>query len=97
MGKLKSLLTGLALGALIGSLLDPKRRQRAKKIALELKSKVTAKAKAVSELSRDAYEKLVDSAAEEMKDAKSVTKEEMDKIVAELKSGWNEVRASFKK
>lgn len=96
MGKLKSLLTGLALGTLIGSLLDPERRERAKKVALELKSKVTARAKTLSGLSRDAYEKLVDSAAEEMKDAKSVTKEEMDKIVAELKSGWEDVKASFK-
>ena len=97
MGRLKALLTGLALGTLVGALLDPERRATIKKIALELKSKVTARAKTVSELSRDAYEKMVDSAVEEMKDAKSVTKEEMDKIVAELKSGWNDVRASFRK
>ena len=96
MKKLKALLTGLALGTLIGALLDPERRARVKKIAMELKIKVAYRAKTVSNLSREVYEKMVDSAAEEYQDAKSLTKEESDKIIGELKAGWDDIKTSFK-
>ncbi len=96
MGKLKALLTGLALGTLVGSLLDPERRAKVKKIALELKVKVAARTKMVTNLSCEAYEKMVDAAAAEYQDTKSLTKEEMDKIINELKAGWEDIKASFK-
>lgn len=97
MGKFKSLLTGLALGTLIGSLIDPARRAKVKKIAEELKTKVGNRAKTISDLSKDAYENLVDAAVEEYHEVKSVPKEDMDKIVSELKAGWKEIKASLKK
>jgi len=97
MKRLKALLTGLALGTLIGSLIDPERRAKARQIAKELKVKVGGRAKAISGLSRDAYENLVETAAEEYRGAKSVTREDLDKIVAELKAGWEEVRQTFKR
>ncbi len=91
MKRLKALLTGLALGAVFGAMLDPERRQRAKKALEELKTKVAERSKSLSEVSKEAYEKMVDAAAAEYKDMKTLTREELSRVVKELKDAWVDI------
>lgn len=97
MGKLKSLLTGLALGTLVGALLDPERRRETKKLLQELKSKVRERAKNLTDVSREAYEKMVEATAAEYKEMKSLSEKELAQITQELKNAWEDIKASLKK
>ncbi len=97
MKRLKALLAGLALGTLIGSLMDPERRARVKKISQELKVKLMQRAKTLSGITREAYEKMAETAVTEYHDIKSLSEEELKKITHELKEGWKDVHSTIKK
>lgn len=97
MGKLKSLLTGLTLGALIGALMDPERRRKAKAILEELRGIVKTRARTLSDVSKESYDKLVDAAVSEYHQMKGLSEDEVGRVKTELKGAWEDVKTSLKK
>ena len=94
MKRLKALFAGLALGALFGALIDPERRNKAKKLFQELRVKVTERAKNLSSVSKEAYENMVDATVAEYKQMRSLTFEEVGHVTKELKDAWEDIRKS---
>lgn len=101
----KGFLKGAALGALIASaaalLCAPqsgkKTRKDAQKFANVVLKKMLGQARSLSSLSKDAYEKMLDSSLADYAKGKKITSSYLKEMKAILISHWNEVQKVIKK
>lgn len=101
----KGFLKGAALGALIASaaalLCAPqsgkKTRKDAEKFANAVLKKMLRQARSLSSLSKDAYEKMIDSSLADYSKGKKITSSYLNEMKDILSGHWNEVRKVLKK
>lgn len=101
----KGFLKGAALGALIASaaalLCAPqsgkKTRKDAQKLATSLLKRMLKSARSLNVVSRDAYDKMIESSLAEYAKGKKITNEYLKEMKSILASHWGEVQKELKK
>ncbi len=101
----KGFLKGAALGVLLASaaalLCAPqsgkRTRKDAQKLANSLLKRMLKQARSLNSLSKDAYEKMVETSLAEYAKGKKITSEYLNEMKAILKGHWGEVQKELKK
>lgn len=101
----KGFIKGAALGALLASVAallcapqsGKRTRKDAQKLAQSLLKRMLVQARSLSTLSKDAYEKMIDTSLSEYAKGKKITKEYVKEMKMILSSHWGEVQKELKK
>lgn len=101
----KGFLKGAAIGAILGAaaafLMAPKSgkemREQIKKMVSDLSKKIHEEAEKAGSLTKESYDRIVDTLVEEYKKGKDMAEDVMNEVKEELKSKWEEVKAEMGK
>ena len=92
---------GAILGAAAAIFLAPKSgqemREDVKRIASDLTKKIAKEVEDAKDLTKESYDKIVDTVVAEYNKDKKMTEEVFNEIKKELKAKWLEVKAEFEK
>lgn len=91
---------GLAAGAVLGAIAamfmhtedNKKSTRELQRMAMEIRDRVIDHAKHVGEVTKAAYEHIVDTAMEESRDAKVLSKKELGELRDELMANWKKMK-----
>jgi hypothetical protein len=101
----KGLIKLLAAGALVGAAVHminkiedkDKKRAALTRAAKRVGQRASDHAKKMGSLTKIHFNKIIDNAVKEFKDAKNLSGDELEGLKTELKSGWNEIKDIFVK
>ena len=104
MASMKSFIKGLMAGAVLGAVgalamsidKNDKRVKLLKKTVEDIMDVVGKKAVALGQLSRSAYNKIVDTTVAEYKIAANFSEDELKELSRDLKDSWTDIAKIFK-